>query len=100
MFEIRDEVHGLLLPEIDANPRGLADRDHDRLAALAEIGMPEDDFVSANPPRQIADRRFTDALAVDEDFRPRLRIDAQHAVRQIDFRRRGLAGRDLTVCGP
>ena len=55
--------------------------------------MFEDDFVSADPPRQIADRGFAHALAVDENFRPRLRIDAEHAVRHIDLRRRRFSGR-------
>ena len=82
------KIHGLLLSEIDADARRLAHRDHDRLAPFAQVGVFEDDFVSANPPREIADRGFSHPLAIDEYFRPRLRIDAEHAVRYIDRCRR------------
>jgi hypothetical protein len=79
-------LHGLLLPEIDADARRLAYCDHNRLAALAEIRVPEHDFMSANKLFQVADWRFTDPFAIDPHFRPWLSIDAQNATWQIDFR--------------
>src|SRR3954454_10930048 len=82
---------GLLLPEIDADARRLPYCNDDRLPALAEIRMPEHDFMSANAFRQGSNRRFTDALAIDPHLRPGLGGDAQGAVWQIQFRGGGFS---------
>src|SRR3954468_3213070 len=86
---------GLLLPEIDADAGRLPYRDHDRLPALAEIRMSEHDFMSANAFRQVSNWRFTSALAIDPHLGPGLRVDAQHTVRQIQFRGGGLSSGDV-----
>src|SRR4051812_38136032 len=86
---------GLLLPEIDANTRRLAYCDHHRLPPLAEIRMPEHDFMSANAFGHIPDWRFTNPLTIDPHLRPRLSVDAENAAWQIHFRRGGFSRRDM-----
>src|SRR5262245_65711482 len=57
--------------------------------------MAEDDFVRPDRHTDVADRCLADAIAVDEDFGPRSRVDGHRAARPFESHRGALAGEEL-----
>src|SRR5579872_2728238 len=81
----------LLLLHVHTHANGGVQRDRHRLALLTELRMPKDHFVGTDGDRKIADRRFADALAVDEDLGPRRGVEVDDARRHVDRHGRDLA---------
>src|SRR4029453_2546078 len=82
-------------PQINTQPRRLERRDHDRFPALTQFRVAKHNFVTADWPHEIANWGFADARAVDPDLRPRLRIQTEGSVRDLDLHTARLSRGDV-----
>src|SRR5262245_4377927 len=85
----------LLLPQVHAHTNRRLERHGRGVLLFAKLGMAEQNLVRADREREVADRRFTDAVAVNPDFRPGQRVDRDAALRPIELHRRRLASGHL-----
>src|SRR5258706_9886774 len=67
----------------------------DRLPAFGELRMAEHELVRSDGDEQISDRRLADLRAVEQNLRPRPRVDADRDARRIETNRGGLPRRHL-----
>ena len=69
--------------EEDAELDRLAGRHIDRLATLAKVDVADEDLARADGGGKRAERSRSHALAVDEDFRARRRVDDEAPEREL-----------------
>src|SRR5262249_23621920 len=79
-----EKAEGSSLPHVDGDASRLVQRHRCVHSAFTELRMTEHDFMRTKSLRHIAEGRFTDAHAVDEDLGPRNGIDAQGGSWQFD----------------